>query len=181
MKRIAAILVFVPFVAAAEGYLPQPCVELDHPPPAAFQCPSPYVEMVSNGTDSVFERAWHCRETGHTLGLASGGCGGGHGLGMFPDWSVPDAAAADNSSPDIRAEVIQWAFRPCAEMKYDNDPSMKHSGISRDDFVELAMAIMPTDAIDETVKQIEELNLKEFSHRKMFYGVVLGACSGKSK
>lgn len=75
----------------SDGHLPQPCAETAYPPPDSFRCPSPYVEMIPTADDGIFVRAWHCRETGHTLGLLpEGTCGGGGDRGSFPDWRVPD-------------------------------------------------------------------------------------------
>ena len=105
---------FVPLVVLGQGHLPQPCAESENPPPAHFQCPSPYVEMDLIGSDEIFNRVWHCRETGHTLGQVDGGCGGSKGLGMFPNWSLPaKPATAAPATSDYRSEIIAHVVHPC--------------------------------------------------------------------
>ena len=105
---------FVPLVSLGQGHLPQPCAESATPPPAHFQCPSPYVEMDPIGSDEIFDRVWHCHETGHTLGQAGGGCGGSKGLGMFPNWSLPaKSASAAPATSDYRSEIITHVVHPC--------------------------------------------------------------------
>ncbi len=109
------VLLVLAAPAAAGGYLPEHCAKLEHPPPEFFECPSPYVEMARSGKDKIFSRAWHCRETEHSLGLnAYGGCAGSKGLAMFPGWSVPEKTAAMAGQPDnLIAEIDSHVINPC--------------------------------------------------------------------
>ena len=86
---LAGIFMAGPFLAVAQNHLPEPCTKVAHPPPAAFHCPSPYVELIPDGSDEIFDRAWTCRETGFTLGQVGVGCGGGGNMGSFPGWTLP--------------------------------------------------------------------------------------------
>ena len=74
----------------SQGHLPAPCAALDNPPPKWFHCPTPYVELVRTGEyDRLYARAWHCRETGHSLATFPDheGCTGGRH--MLIGWELP--------------------------------------------------------------------------------------------
>ncbi len=137
----------------AVGYLPEHCAKLDHRPPEFFECPSPYVEMTRSGKAKTFSRAWHCRETGHSLGVNRyGGSAGSKGLAMFPGWVVPagapapaPASVAVAQKADFHAEVLEWVIEPCMEVaaaldvkKYDEE-TIK-AGVKRTHIAKLMLA-----------------------------------------
>lgn len=84
--------------AYAHTHLPSICASQPTPPPEHFWCPSPYVELIpEHGDDEIFSRAWHCQETGYSLGETfNGGCGGWKG--MFTGWRLP-ASPAETTAP----------------------------------------------------------------------------------
>ena len=93
MQRVLLVLAALS-TGAAHGseYLPEPCAQSPHPPPSWFNCPVPYVEMIPDGTNEIFKRAWYCQETDMALGFTETGCGGSSGLAMFDGWSLPAKA-----------------------------------------------------------------------------------------
>lgn len=100
--------------AHAQNHLPPPCASIANPPPAHFHCPEPYVQLVSVGSDHLFDSAWHCRSTGQSLGTVDGSCGGGQGLAMFEadGWALPVQNTAD-ATIDYRAEIATHVVHPC--------------------------------------------------------------------
>lgn len=95
--------------ALAQDYLPEPCVSGGRPPPEWFHCPTPYVEMAPVERDEVFERAWHCRETEHSLGLVRGGTGCGGWQGTFDGWTIPPSVPVHDTGSDT-CQVEDWRW-----------------------------------------------------------------------
>ena len=138
--RLSVIAIFVStllaFPAAADEYLPEPCAAQPQPPPASFRCPSPYEEMAPGGRDPTFLRAWHCRETGYSLGqIREGGCGGSRGLAMFPNWLLPNRPSAPPSTP-------AGSYKETALDLFHEFLAMKHDGV----FMRPRLVRMWTDA-----------------------------------
>ena len=136
MIALATVLALAPPVAQAQDYLPAPCAALTPPPPAAYRCPTPYVEMMPDGSDTIFARNFLCQETGRTLGVPHGG---GCGSSMASGWSVPPEAealpAGDGAPSDavLRAEIMEHVVDPCylvAVQRYAD------SGVSSEELVE---------------------------------------------
>ena len=83
--------------AHAESYFPTPCVTATHSPPEAYRCPTPYVELVPDGSDGIFDRNYLCRETGLRLGaFDGGGCGSSAGIS---GWTVPEEPSPTEPVP----------------------------------------------------------------------------------
>ena len=107
-----------PMLASAGEYLPVPCAILDHPPPAMFHCPNPYVELVPTGTETDFTRGFHCIATGHSLGVIGDGEGCGGWKGLLDGWELPPDSpltlsvgvtepAATTPAVDYHAEIVE--------------------------------------------------------------------------
>ena len=105
MKYLFFAVVFTlmsQFTGLAWAYLPAPCLKTEMPPPPAFDCPVPYLELIPKYEDRLFERAWYCPEIDHGLGLVrGGGCGGSGGLTMFQDWTHPNVKR--DATPQLAA------------------------------------------------------------------------------
>ena len=105
--------------------------------------------MTRSGKDKTFSRAWHCRETEHSLGVNRfGGCAGSKGLAMFPGWVVPAGAPAPVAiaqKADFHAEILEWVIEPCMEVaaaldvkKYDQETI--EAGVKRTHIAKLMVA-----------------------------------------
>ena len=107
-------------VAQAAGNIPSPCTGSGYEPPVSFHCPVPYVEMQPPRNDKGFTKAWHCRETGHSLGIPLGGsgCGGSAGLDMFPGWVVPAQAPVETNA--YTEEFDNSVLNPCLRESMKN-------------------------------------------------------------
>ena len=106
-------------VSAGAGNLPAPCAASSFPPPEAYHCPTPYVELVPDGSDELFGQVWHCRETGHSLGRPHGetvGCGSAHGWWEMHGWTLPPVAA-EAPDPTTACEVEVWRWYHSAGME----------------------------------------------------------------
>lgn len=94
---------------ADNGYLPAPCDGLAFPPPAAYRCPAPYVELIPDGTDDLFARNFECRETGKRLGVVADGTGGCGSSAGISGWTMPDVvvvAGGDLTEVQYREAMI---------------------------------------------------------------------------
>ena len=128
----AAAATAAAILGASQGsaFIPEPCATSPSPPPSWFECPVPYVEMVLDGTDRIFERAWYCPQTDYALGLVvdplgavEDGCGGSAGLGMFGEWSVPAASAPGHiTEAQFKEGVLQLFDRFLVQMRHPGPP-----------------------------------------------------------
>ena len=102
---VVVLSMVVPLGAGAQVHLPELCAKSPNPPSSAFHCPTPYVELVAAERDLLFDRAWHCRETQHSLGRVRGedACGGWQG--MFDGWLLPVVPVS--GSADYRDEIME--------------------------------------------------------------------------
>ena len=99
----------------------------------------------------IFERAWHCREMQHSLGLVRGEAACGGWQGMFDGWALPVASAA--SASDYRAEIMQQVVDPCyLDMALRNPID----GVTPEKLAELAK-LSVGDAVDEMVTAIQQI------------------------
>ena len=95
---VATLTGFASGSARAQNHLPEPCAQLDFPPPPAYYCPTSYVELTPERDDTVFARAFLCRETNMALGAThNGGCGS---LGILDGWSVPRESLPDRTQTE---------------------------------------------------------------------------------
>lgn len=154
------------------GYLPLPCTEGPHQPPEWFQCPVPYIELVPVESDAVFQRAWHCRETGHSLGLVRGGDGCGGWKDIFKGWSLPPPAPvlAGNFQDEIMTQVIDPCFLQGIE-----DQGLDEM-LGEDEALEL-LKMMQAKQIEQLIGIVEPLVVqKEYSVRQAVYTMALSQC-----
>ncbi len=118
--------------AHAWAYLPAPCLKADPPPPPAFDCPVPYLELIPKYEDRLFERAWYCPEIDHSLGLLrGGGCGGSQGLAMFDDWTHPNVKrdatlqpVQPETDPTDHPRYVPWDALQVKECYLTNAPEL---------------------------------------------------------
>ena len=152
MRHLISILLLLVLAvpAAADGYLPEHCAKLEHPPPDFFECPSPYVEMTRSGKGKIFSRAWHCRETKHSLGVNRyGGCGGSKGLAMFPGWTVP-VAAATAKPPQVDLSLVCKEY-PSPTVSYRTPAQIRR--IARDTVKSMGLKVGPLDVLPTDKKR----------------------------
>lgn len=152
MRHLISILLLLVLAvpAAAGGYLPEHCAKLEHPPPDFFECPSPYVEMTRSGKGKIFSRAWHCRETKHSLGVNRyGGCGGSKGLAMFPGWTVP-VAAATAKPPQVDLSLVCKEY-PSPTVSYRTLAQIRR--IARDTVKSMGLKVGPLDVLPTDKKR----------------------------
>ena len=169
---VVVLSMFVPFGAGAQGHLPEPCTKSPNPPSSAFQCPTPYVEMVATERDLIFDRAWHCRETQHSLGRVRGenACGGWQG--MFDGWELPVESVA--GSADLRAEIMEHVVDPCyLDMALRNPVE----GVSPKQLAELTKMVT-AKSVNEMVESLHPLVIKldELEQRRVFYAMGKKIC-----
>lgn len=115
---VFAALAFVGGPTFAQNHLPEPCAQLDFPPPPAYYCPTPYVELIPENGDPVFARAFQCSETGLSLGVThNGGCGS---LGTLENWLVPEAEVLDRTtSAIVYLDLVFVLFDDFLQMQRD--------------------------------------------------------------
>ena len=116
-------------------HLPPPCTA-DLPAITQFRCPEPYVELVSDGSETIYDSAWHCQSSGYSLGALGQFCGGGYGLEAVSGWTlrvIPVSGAAD-----LRAEIMGHVVDPCyLDMALRNPVE----GVSTEKLIELAKMV----------------------------------------
>ena len=154
------------------GYLPLPCTEGPHQLPDWFQCPTPYVELVPVETDAVFERAWHCRETGHSLGLVRGGDGCGGWKELFEGWSLQPSVTV--LAGDLQEEITTHVIDPCF-LQGIKDQELDEM-LGEDEALEL-FKVMQAKQIEQLIDIVEPLVIqKEISVRQAVYKMALSQC-----
>jgi len=175
---IIAVLAVIGGSAYAQNHLPAPYAASEHPPPASFHCPTPYVEMIPGKSDQMFSRAWHCRETEHSLGLirsGNGACGGSKGLAMFKDWIVPATRATSGSRDEIIAKVIDPCYRELAK-------AHAIEGISDQQLIEM-VKMTQAENIDASVEAVQTLlrQVNTSDGREMIFELAKQACIEAAK
>ena len=124
------------------------------------------------GSETVFDRAWHCRETGYTLGQVGAGCSGGEGTGLFPGWTLPVESVA--SASDYRAEIMEHVVDPCyLDMALRNPID----GVSPEKLAELAK-LSVGNAVDDMATAVQQIVVKQTDAgvRRTIYTLMKDAC-----
>ena len=155
---------------AQEGYIPQHCANNAHPPPVSFNCPVPYVEMVSDGTDNTFERVWKCLETGHALGQIGDGCAGDGEGKMFSGWSLPVASSGSNHEHEIIKYVVDPCYLAIAK-KADIE------GLSHKEAADLVKMMRAND-VNQMVSSVQTVieHTETLEQRMMVYTLMKNTC-----
>ena len=170
---VVVLSMFVAIGAGAQGHLPEPCVKSPNPPSSAFHCPTPYVELVAAERDMIFDRAWHCRETRHSLGRIRGEtvCGGWQG--MFDGWSLPVEPVS--GSADYRDEIMEHVVDPCYLEVARLNPV---EGVSPEKMVAMVKMARGDDFIDQLVEPVLPMlsHLDNLEQRFVIYTVVRNIC-----
>ena len=176
MRRLAAVVVaglltLASTMAQSQTYLPEPCASSPNPPSEVFYCPASYVEMVATERDLIFERAWHCRETGHSLGQVRGDTACGGWQGMFDGWVLP---AAEATTTDYRAEIVARVVDPCIVGMARARPEF--NAVSDEDIVAL-MKLSKPGAWDEMIRSTTPIVTgKNDATRTLVYKLFLAEC-----
>ena len=174
---LAAMLCIVPLVSQAQGHVPAPCDTGSLPD--WLECPTPYVELIPDGTDDIFARNFLCRETGKRLGVVAdgtGACGTSTGIS---GWAVPESAtvsagAGTLSEDHLRAEIMEHVIDPCyLEMARRNPVD----GVSPEAMAGLLKA-MTADAMELIVfgSEIQVAGMPDFETRAMMYAAHKETC-----
>ncbi len=108
----AAFFALSAAAATAQGHLPEFCADRPDPPPAQYLCPSPYVEMASDGTNDLYDQVWGCPANRFVLARLGDFCLKGLDTN-FPGWFFPDTQGA--AGIDYREEILASVIQPCFE------------------------------------------------------------------
>lgn len=179
LSLLTLTLTLIAGTALAEDYLPKECTALP-PPPPAYYCPTPYVELVADEYDEVFERNFLCQETSLSLGLIRdniiiGGCGSSYTRGWSLPPSAPTALAMQVADGlDYRAEIIANVIDPCYLTLLRNKGGIK--GMEDATAVEM-LKVMQMDSVNELVSAVLPVVVgKDLEFRTSYYKIGVMQC-----
>ena len=152
-------------------HLPPPCTG-DLPAIKQFRCPEPYVELMSDGSETIYDSAWHCKSRGYSLGSLGQFCGGGYDLNAVSGWTLRVTPAS--GAVDHRAEIMEYVIDPCyLDMALRNPVE----GVSPERLAELAKMVA-AKSVDEMVEGLLPITAKidDLEKRGVFYAVAKELC-----
>ena len=174
---VAAVTLLVASTAVAEqrqvtisGYVP-PVHQRETLGPNYTLCPEPWVQMVSDGSETWYAEVWHCVSHGHSCFRDqdapeySYGCSGNEMKG----WTLPSGTA------DFRAEIMEHVINPCWL-----DMAHRHNtveGLSDEAFAMAAQMANP-ETVEEMVQGVSSLLRADQTEdeRTTIYNLALGVC-----
>ena len=159
----------VPTETEAKGHLPPACESSSNPPPDWLRCPTPYVEMVPENRDDIFERNWYCREKEYSLGLVRGG---GCGSSYLTGWSLP--VPEGTVAADYHSEIVASVVNPCILGIARSHPEF--AAMRDQELVELVRTTNPNAWDEITQVTLSVVTGKDAAARLVVYELFLAEC-----